>query len=170
MELSRFGIEAETSTKQRAYGVENNSKERNLILLGVVLFWHKKRERENINRKKPALAPSLNLYKSSNYWLKSRRRETRFWPCHVSFIASELIKKVAWLFGINAREQREKQHNKQWNPYKFDIQQCMILFMYIFLHFARTEQQNGLVWCFVKWKIMAENLILWSSPMNTSTP
>lgn len=26
------------------------------------------------------------------------------------------------------------------NPYKFDIQQCMILFMYIFLHFARNRR------------------------------
>lgn len=38
------------------------------------------------------------------------------------------------------------------NPYKFDIQQCMILFMYIFLHFARNggSEVDGVVFRKVK--------------------
>lgn len=84
MELSRFGIEAETSTKQRAYGVENNSKERNLILLGVVLFWHKKREREKwYQQKKASLSPIVELVQEFKLLAEEQeeRNEILTLPC-----------------------------------------------------------------------------------------
>lgn len=43
----------------------------------------------------------------------------------------------------NQRAIAEKKTTEQTiNPNKFDIQQCMILFMYIFSHFARTANRS----------------------------